>query len=277
MASFLSRLQAHSGFESELRGEPGKADRFDILQTHPRTADRIARAIQQAGARTVADPITARDLYLDKIDGLLYGDNPKQGFVRGRRFLHPELRFAFEVPQGFRLFNGAKRVTARGPEGAIFALEKAKQVARGAMGAYLTRVWAKGVTLDDVEELTINGMAAATGHAQGRATDLRLVAIRYDRQTIYHMIFETPLRLTGRLSRGLRETTYSFRKLSQAEAARLKPLRLRIHRVRPGESAARIAAGMPFEDHHLRRFLVLNGLARDQKFPSGHRVKTVIE
>ncbi len=84
-------------------------------------------------------------------------------------------------------------------------------------------------------------------------------------------------RLTGGLSRGLRETTYSFRKLSQAEAARLKPLRLRIHRVRPGESAARIAAGMPFEDHRLRRFLVLNGLARDQKFPSGHRVKTVIE
>ena len=97
MASFLSRLQAHSRFESELRGEPGKADQFDILQTHPRTADRIARAIQQAGARTVADPMTARDIYLDKIDGMLFGDNPQQGFVRGHEFLHPELRFAFEV------------------------------------------------------------------------------------------------------------------------------------------------------------------------------------
>jgi len=277
MASFLSRLQAHSRFESELRGEPGKADRFDILQTHPRTADRIARAIQQAGARTVADPITARDLYLDKIDGLLYGDNPKQGFVRGRRFLHPELRFAFEVPPGYRLFNGAERVTARGPEGATIAFEKSKQAAPGAMTAYLTRVWAKGVALDEVEELTVNGMAAATGHAQGRASDLRLVAIRYDRQTVYHMIFETPLRVAGTLSRGLRETTYSFRKLSAAEAAGFKPLRLRIYRSGARETAAQIAARMPFQDHRLRRFLVLNGLSRDQSFPTGYRLKIVTE
>jgi predicted Zn-dependent protease len=281
MASFLSRLQAHSRFESELRGEPGKADQFDILQTHPRTADRIARAIQQAGARTVADPMTARDIYLDKIDGMLLGDNPQQGFVRGRRFLHPELRFAFEVPQGYRLINSAKRVTARGPKGATIAFEKAKQAVRGPMTAYLTEVWAEGVALSEVERLTVNGMEAATGHVRGRgrsgAIDLRLIAIRYDRANIYHFIFVTPAQLAGALSRDLRETTYSFRRLSAAEATRLKPRRLRIYGVRPGETAARIAARMPFEDHHLRRFLVLNGLDRDQSFPTGHRVKTVIE
>ncbi len=285
MASFLRRLQAHSRFQSELRGEADKADQFDILQTHPRTADRIARAIQQAGAKTVADPMTARDLYLDQIDGLLYGDNPSQGLVRGRRFLHPGLRFAFEVPREYRLFNGAKRVTARGPEGATIAFEKAKRAAPGAMTAYLTQVWAKGVALDEVESLTVNGMAAATGHARGRmggrgeggANDLRLVAFRYDPRTIYHMIFVTPLQRADALSRGLRETTYSFRRLSAEEAARIKPRRLRIHRSGAGETAAGIAAAMPFEDHRLRRFLVLNGLARDQGFPAGHRVKTVTE
>jgi predicted Zn-dependent protease len=281
MASFLRRLQAHSRFQSELRGEADKADQFDILQTHPRTADRIARAIQEAGAKTVADPMTARDLYLDRIDGLLYGDNPSQGLVRGRRFLHPELRFAFEVPQGFRLFNGASRVTARGPEGAIIAFEKAKEAVPGPMTAYLTQAWAEGVRLREVERLTVNGMAAATGRVRGRARggaiDLRLVAFRYDSRTIYHMIFVTPLRRADALSRGLRETTYSFRRLSADEAARIKPLRLRIHRTATGETAARIAAAMPFEDHRLRRFLVLNGLARDQSFPAGQRVKTVIE
>ena len=281
MASFLSRLRAHSLFESELRGEPGKADRFDLLQTHPRTADRIARAIRAAGVRSVANAMTARDLYLGKIDGLLYGDNPKQGLVRGRRFLHPGLRFAFEVPQGYRLFNGAERVTARGPEGAMVAFEKAKKAVRGPMTAYLTQVWAKGVTLSEVERLTVNGMEAATGHAQGRgqggAIDLRLVAFRYDAATIYHMIFVTPVRLAGARARDLRETTYSFRALSAAEAARLKPYRLRIHSARAGETAARIASRMPFEDHRLRRFLVLNGLNRDQSFPTGHRVKTVTE
>jgi predicted Zn-dependent protease len=281
MASFLSRLQGHSRFESELHGEPGKADQFDILQTHPRTADRIERAIREAGAKAVAEPMTARELYLDKIDGLLFGDNPNQGLVRGRRFLHPELRIAFEVPRGYRLFNGAKRVTARGPEGAIIAFEKAEQAVRGPMTAYLTQIWAKGVALSEVERLTINGMEAATGHARGRgqagSVELRLIAIRYDAATIYHMIFVTPAGLAGPLARGLRETTYSFRALSAAEAARLKPYRLRIHRSGPGDTAVRIAARMPFEDHHLRRFLVLNGLDRDQSFPAGHRVKTVTE
>ena len=52
---------------------------------------------------------------------------------------------------------------------------------------------------------------------------------------------------------------------------------LRIHRTGAGETAARIAARMPFADHRLRRFLVLNGLNRDQSFPTGHRVKTVTE
>ncbi len=281
MASFLRRLRAHSQFESELRGEPGKADRFDILQTHPRTADRIARAIRQAGAKTVAEPMTARDIYLDRIDGLLYGDNPKQGLVRGRRFLHPGLHFAFEVPQGFRLFNGVTRVTARGPEGAAIAFSRAREPSRAPMAAYLTQVWAEGVALDEVERLTVNGMEAATGRAKGRAqggqVDVRLLAIRYDARNVYHMIFVTPPRLTGPLSRALRETTYSFRKLSAAEAAALKPLRLRIHRVRAGESAATIAARMPFEDHRLRRFLVLNGLGQGAKLPTGHKVKVVIE
>jgi predicted Zn-dependent protease len=205
MASFLSRLRAHSLFESELRGEPGKADRFDILQTHPRTADRITRAIQQAGAKTVAEPMTARDIYLDRIDGLLYGDDPKQGLVRGRRFLHPELRFAFEVPEGFRLSNGVKRVTARGPEGAAIAFSRAGKPSRAPMAAYLTQVWAEGLALDEVERLVVNGMEAATGRAKGRGqggqVDVRLLAIRYDAGNIYHMIFVTPPRLTGPLSR----------------------------------------------------------------------------
>jgi predicted Zn-dependent protease len=281
MASFLSRLRAHSLLESELRGEPGKTDRFDIMQTHPRTADRIERAIQEAGAKTVAEPMTARELYLGKIDGMLYGDNPKQGLVRGRRFLHPELRFAFEVPRGFRLFNSPKRVSARGPEGAVIVFERARQPSRAPMLAYLTEVWAGGVDLSEVEPLVINGMEAATGRTRGRGrsgqVDVRLVAIRYDAQSIYHMLFVTPPQLTGPLAGALRETTYSFRKLSAAEAARLKPLRLAIHTVRAGESAATIAGRLPFEEYRLRRFLVLNGLGEGAPLGVGGKVKVVTE
>jgi len=287
MATFLTKLLAHGRLEAELRGQPGKADAFDIMQTHPRTADRIARAIAEAGTKTVAEPMTGaepktgREVYLGKIDGLLYGDDPEQGFVRGRRFLHPELRFAFEVPRGFRLFNGIKRVRAQGPEGAVIVFGRAKKPSPAPMTAYLTQVWAEGVPLREVERITINGMEAATGHtrmnARSGAVDVRLVAIRYDAANIYRMLFLTPPKVTGPLQQALRETTYSFRKLGAAEAAALKPLRLAIHRVRPGESAAAIAERMPFADYRLRRFLVLNGLTEGTALSVGQKVKVVTE
>ncbi|MFQ5776228.1 MAG: M48 family metalloprotease [Kiloniellaceae bacterium] len=281
MATFLEKLLADSRLAAELRGRPGRADEFNIMQTHPRTADRIALAMREAGVKTVARPMRAREVYLRKIDGLLYGDDPDQGFIRGRRFLHPALRFAFEVPQGFRLFNNSRAVVARGPEGAAIVFDRARKPSAAPMPAYLRQVWAKGVALAEVEAFTVNGMPAATGRTRldtrRGARDVRLVAVRYDAETIYRMMFITPPELTGPLSRALRETTYSFRKLSAAEAAALKPLRLRIHTVRPGETAAKIAARMPFADYRLPRFLVLNGLSQGAALRPGQKVKIVGE
>ncbi|MHA1600749.1 MAG: M48 family metalloprotease [Alphaproteobacteria bacterium] len=281
MAGFLANLQADSRLQAELADQPGRADEFNIMQTHPRTADRIKRAIAQAGAVHAKDPIVGRDIFLGKIDGMLYGDNPDQGLTRGRQFLHPKLRFTFSVPDGFRLANSSQRVVARGPEGAGIVFDQAPKAGGGAMTAYLTKVWAKGAALKNIEAVTINGMAAATGqitvNSRGGPRDLRLVAIRYDDKTIYRMLFITPPKLTDSLSRPLRETTYSFRKLSAAEAAAVKPWRLVVHKVRPGETASKLAKRMPFAKHRLKRFLVLNGLSESSPLRAGHTVKLIAE
>ena len=100
MASFLGQLEADDKLDSKLSGNPEMADQSNIMASHPRTADRIQRAIQEAGGTQVSNPIVERDLYLRKIDGLLYGDQPEEGYIRGRRFAHPTLRFEFEVPAG---------------------------------------------------------------------------------------------------------------------------------------------------------------------------------
>ncbi|RMD61060.1 MAG: hypothetical protein D6826_10945 [Alphaproteobacteria bacterium] len=281
MAGFLEKLLADSRLEAELSGEPGRADEFNIMQTHPRTIDRVRAAMAAAGVSAVAQPMRARDIYLAKIDGLLYGDDPDEGFIRGRRFLHPKLRFAFEVPAGFRLVNTSRAVLAKGPDGAVIVFDRARKPFAGAMTAYLTRVWAQGVALSDVEAITINGLAAATGwtrlNTRRGVRDVRLVAIRSDDDAIYRMLFVTTPAQTTALELDLRRTTYSFRRLSPAEAAALKPLRLRIHTVRPGETVTGLAAHMAFPDHRLERFLVLNGLARDARLTPGDKVKLVLE
>src|SRR3546814_15942622 len=78
--------------------------------------------------------------------------------------------------------------------------------------------------------------------------DFRLVALRYDAQTIYRFIFVSASERSAALNVPFRETTYSFRKLSEAEAAKLKPRRVRIYEVKAGDTPAKIAARMPFAE-----------------------------
>src|SRR5690606_39979342 len=69
-----------------LAGRPGAADEFSIFQTHPRTADRVQRAVQQAtGAQAPVPASATHDEYLARLDGMLYGDDPDEGFIRGQR------------------------------------------------------------------------------------------------------------------------------------------------------------------------------------------------
>lgn len=281
MGTFLRRLLGHSRYEAELAGRPEAADAFDITQTHPRTADRVQRAIEQAGGRQVSDPIVARDLYLDKIDGLIYGDSPAQGYVRGRRFLHPELGFAFEVPEGFELANRPNRVVAQNQAGAAILFDRAKQPSAAPMTRYLAEVWAKDVNLRELQAIDVNGMEAATAWTrvdtrQGQA-DFRLVAIRFDGSAIYRFLFVTPSDLSASLSEPLRRTTYSFRRLGAGERADLKPYRIDIYQVRAGDTPEGLARRMPLGDRSLGEFLVLNGLREGEPLVAGQRVKLVTE
>ncbi len=279
MASFLKQLQAHSRLEAELAGQPEKADAFNIMQTHPRTADRIERALAQSGAQPVDDPLVAQNLYFSKIDGMIYGDKADEGYIRGRTFAHPKLKFAFEVPEGFRLYNRPHAVIARDGEGkAVIQFDRAPKPYDGSMKDYLARVWGAQVRLSGVEAITINGMPAATGTLSGNGKDYRLLAVRYDSRSIYRFIFLSTSDRTPALNRPFRETTYSFRKLSDAEAAALKPRRIRIYQVQSGDTASRIAARLPFGPaENLERFLALNGLSENARLQAGQKVKIVVE
>ena len=278
MAGFLSQLQAHSRLEAELAGQPEKADAFNIMQTHPRTADRIEQALAQANATPVADPLVAQDVYFDKIDGMIYGDKADEGYIRGRSFAHPKLKFAFEAPAGFRLYNQSQAVIARDGDGkAAIQFDRAPRPYGGAMTDYLTQVWGAKVRLSGVEALTVNGMPAATASVSGNGKDFRLLAVRYDADTIYRFLFVSAPDRTAALNRPFRETSYSFRKLSDAEAAALKPRRIAIYTVQAGDSPAKIAARMPFAEENLPRFLVLNGFTERTTLRPGQRVKIVTE
>ena len=99
-----------------------------MMSTHPSTPERIAQAVAEArqiGAPGVGD--SGRDAYLSAIGGLAFGDDPAEGLVRGPRFVHPKLGFAFAAPEGFVLENQSAALIGVGEGGARGAAARQRQ------------------------------------------------------------------------------------------------------------------------------------------------------
>ena len=280
MAGFLAKLRADSRLTALRRGEsPDKVDQFNYLATHPAPAARVERATALARQANVRNPLTARDISLSNLDGLLYGGDPEEGFIRGQDFLHPKLRFAFTVPDGFSLMNSSTAVHAFGPNKSRIIFDRASKPADGSMEYYVGQIWGAKMNLRNLETIRVNGLDAATATTRIRTNDgtfdARLTAYRIDTQTIYRMIFLTAGADTNRLATGLRRTTYSFRTLSPAEASRLRPLVLRIVTVQPGDTVESLARRLPYSDFKVERFEVLNGISRTNRLVPGQKLKMI--
>lgn len=284
MTSFFKKLDAHSRLEAKIAGTPEAADKYSIMSTHPRTADRIEQAIRLANTARVENPRINRDIYLSHIAGIAFGDDPKQGIRRGREFVHPELGFRFAVPPGFTLFNSPKQVVARGPEQAMIVFDmvdpkKARTVSD--MAAYVARDWGGKLGIQDVERIDVNGMGSATGTTRIRTRagtmDVRLLALRGGPDRIFRMIFLTPPNLTQKLQTDLQRTTYSFQRLTPQQAAEVRPLTVKLVKAKAGDTAESLSRSMPFESYHREWFEVLNGLSPGQALVPGQTYKTITD
>ena len=81
-----------------------------FLSTHPNPGDRIQRIRELTGRSIDRRPMPADSRYLNAIENLVVGEDPRHGFVEGNVFYHPDLRFRFPVPRGFKLINQPAQV-----------------------------------------------------------------------------------------------------------------------------------------------------------------------
>ncbi|MDP6345443.1 MAG: M48 family metalloprotease [Alphaproteobacteria bacterium] len=280
MASFLGSLREHSMVEARVMGlPPGKVDEFNIMSTHPRTAERVRQAQAAVDKQGTARGRLARDTYLTRIDGMIFGDDPEQGIVRGQRFSHPGLRFEFSVPDGFHLRNSPDRVTASHRDGAAIVFDMAPMKGAGSAVQYLRRVWAPSAQLAEVENLRIAGHDAATGWVQGRGNSgpvrIRGLVIRRDSKTVYRFMYVSPQAQVRRWSAAFRESGHSFRDLSAQAAAKVQPMRLLVVPARGDDSIAGLARTLPYGDFNEQWFRVLNDLRPGQGLRGKQRLKVV--
>jgi len=278
---FLASLERNSELKPQQSGAINSAPP-DFLASHPATPERISHALAIArqykppAADTPQQMAEARDAYLAKIDGIVFGEDPSEGLVRGRRFLHPRLGFTFTAPDGFMLDNTAQAVLGvrRGGDAAL-RLDVVHVPAEQTLPAYLSSGWIENIDPASVHDVTINGFAGATATAKGDNWDFRLYAIRFG-SDVYRFIFASK-NLSPESDRTFRECVGTFRRMTLAEMREAKPAHLKVVTVAGGDTVERLAARMAVPDRRVERFRMLNGLDPGGKLEPGSEVKIVVE
>lgn len=249
----------------------------DFLSSHPATPERVQNA--QASARQVASARTLerdRDAYLRAIDNIVYGEDPSEGFVRGRRFLHPKLGFTFQAPESFMLENTAQAVIGV-REGGTQALrfDVVRVPSEQSLADYLNSGWMENVDRNSSETFSVNGFPVATATASGEQWQFRIYALRFG-SDVYRFIFASRHK-NPETERSFREAVNSFRRLTLAEIQAARPLRIKIITVQPGDTAESLSYRMQGVDRPLERFRVLNGLEARATLKPRDRVKIVVD
>jgi len=276
-ARFLTSL----GHDAELRqsGQSGSIDPRapDFLSSHPATPERV-KAVQAKARELGASGGGERDKaeYLAAIDGIAYGDDPSEGLVRGRRFLHPRLGFTFTAPEGFTLENTAQAILGvKEGGGEALRLDVVRVPIEQTLADYLGSGWIENVDAKSIDSYPINGFPAATAIAKGDQWTFRLFAVRFG-SDVYRFIFATK-HMTPEIDRSFRDSVATFRRMSLAESKATRPLRLKVVTVANGVTVEQLAGRMAVSDHKVERFRVLNGLKPSDRLQVGDQVKIVVE
>ncbi|MDE2376039.1 MAG: M48 family metalloprotease [Bradyrhizobium sp.] len=249
----------------------------DFTSSHPATPERVQNA--QSIARQYGTPADAerdRETYLGAIDNIVYGEDPSEGFVRGRRFLHPKLGFTFAAPDNFTLDNTAQAVIGVREGGSqAMRFDVVRVPAEQSLGDYLNSGWMEGVDKSSTEDITINGFPAASVVAKGDQWQFKVYALRFG-SDVYRFIFASRQKNTES-ERNVRETVNSFRRLTLEEIQAARPLRIKVITVQPGDTVESLAHRMAGIDHPAERFRVLNGLDAKGQVRVRDRVKIVVD
>jgi len=272
---FLTDMQRNADLKASAGGVDPRS--LDFLSSHPATPDRVKNAL--SNARQFTSPGSGerdRAEYLANLDGMVYGEDPSEGFARGRHFLHPKLGFSFEAPPGFTLDNTAQAVLGL-KEGGDEALrvDVVSVPAEQSLPAYLKSGWMENVDHASVEEFSVNGFQTATATSDGGSWSFRIYAVRFG-SDVYRFIFAAKTR-TAQVDEQFRESIMTFRRMTLKESQQVKSLRLKVVTVGPDDTVEKFAHRMAPSDHSLERFRVLNGLGPHDHLKPGEKVKIVVE
>ncbi len=249
--------------------------------THPDPGNRI-QATEQRLAR-VTEPLDGkrvnRDVFLRAIDGMIYGDNPRQGYFKGGTFLQPDLAFQLEFPAGWQTLNQPQSVMGASPkQDAQVQLALAGQTAPAeALRQFLGQ---QGIQAGPSSQTTINGNSAALATFSAQTQDGsqlggRVAFVAYG-GTTYQLMGIAAAANALAYDATFLQFVRSFRRLTDPVALGIKPNRISVVKVPKAMTLAEFnrqyPSTVPIDD-----LALLNGVADGEAaIPAGESVKRVV-
>ena len=277
LSTMLASLANQTNLDARLSGGDARS-LPEWASTHPDPASRVRNA------QTLASRVGGRggnrnaDAFLASVDGVLYGDDPAQGVVEGRDFLHPDLRLRFTVPNGYGMQNGTDAVSISGNGGqAQFSTGPYNGDMNADIAAAFRAVAGDtSVSPGTIQRTTVNSIPAswstARVNSQSGQVDVTVFAYEFSRSSAFHFVTLTQ---AGRGS-VFNSMFTSVRRLSTAEAAAIRPRRVDVVTVGRGDTVASLSRRMAFSKYQTERFQVLNRLTASSRLTPGQKVKIVV-
>ncbi len=273
MALFFSTLERMS--PKRVGGLP------DWLSTHPAPEERVANvqrmAREEREALGVDELAVNREEYLKRIEGIVYGADPRQGYVADGTFYHPELRFFFPVPEGWTVLNEAQQVQLTSPaEDAVilFTLGTEPEPAPAA-DAFLA---ASGITPVGREPVTVNGLRGVRLDAEitpeGGSLHLRSLFVQKgERGYVFHGLCREESWADHRVV--VTSVMEGFDALTERARIEVEPERVRIVRAERTGVLREVLIGCRVAEERLEEHALLNGMLLDDQVEAGTPLKVV--
>ena len=261
--------------------EAGGAGKLpEWLSTHPDPGNRIERIEKMLDTVSLAqrELIVDRDDYLRHIQGMTFGEDPRQGYFEGGTFYHPQMRFQMQFPNDWKTQNLPQAVVAVSPgEDAIVQLGLAGQTPpEQAARQFLSQ---QGVQAGNASTARINGLPAASSYFQAQTEQGQIEGIvsfvSYGGQTFGIMGY-TPAGKLGSYDRAFQGTIGSFTELRDASKINVQPARLELVKVPRQTTLQQFNSQYP-STIPIEQLAIINGLEGPSAVvPAGRTVKRVV-
>ncbi len=273
MANFFNTIR-------RLSGDGGSVPTF--LSTHPDPADRNQKVFQLANKWQQKQPSAQfkvnRDSYLRMIDGLVYGEDPRQGYLDNWTFYHPELKFQFPVPRDWQYENTPAQVQMAPRDGkALLLLTLAPQRSLTEAGNAIAQDTASRV--QNRQNTTVNGLPATVlltdQQTQDGNTVRSLIYLIQYNDLIYKMIGMSYANDFNTWRNIFENSMSNFRPLTDSARLNAAPERIRIKTVERNATLEQTLRGFGTPDNRLDELAVINGMERNTPVTKGMLIKVV--